>query len=163
VLAKSLRLTGTKHVIACMITSNVSVLAQDELHKFFDAVHVVDYYRAEVTRLKTDKTEQRYGSWMSISLTWYQALKLEQYKKVLLLDSDVAILRNIDHLFQLQTPAGCFHSFWKSLFYGWLRHGDKVSSDCIMKALDTKESMYVAIGNGLLLSPRQANFALFDA
>ena len=162
VLAKSLRLTGTSHVIACMITSDVSILAQNELHKFFDAVHVVDYYEAKVAKLRTDKAQDMYASWMSISLTWYRALDLNEYEKVLLLDSDVAILRNMDHLFDLPTPAGCFHSFWKRPFYGKLKHRDKVSSKRIKEALNSHEGMYVAIGNGLLLSPGQGSFEDFD-
>ena len=162
VLAKSLRLTGTKHVIACMITSDVSMIAQDDLHKVFDAVHVVDYYNAQVTRLRTDKAEKMYEAWMSISLTWYQALKLEQYEKVLLLDSDVAILRNMDNLFNLSTPAGCFHSFWQRPYYGQLKHGSKVPSKHIMQALHDRKGMFVCIGNGLLLSPLQEAFTAFD-
>ncbi len=81
VLARSLRLTGTKHIIACMVTNDVSDKAMINLQLEFDRVHVVDYYHAKRVKLRTDKAEGMYSSWMDISLTWYQCLNLVRYEK----------------------------------------------------------------------------------
>jgi hypothetical protein len=40
VRARSLRLTGTKHVIACMITDDVSPVPQADLRSVFDAARL---------------------------------------------------------------------------------------------------------------------------
>ncbi len=73
--------------------------------KAFDKVHMVPYHRAECTQLRSPNQRRiygliitYYGAWMPISLTWYQSLKLDQYNKVLLLESDIAILCNMDSL-----------------------------------------------------------------
>jgi hypothetical protein len=163
VLAKCLRMTRTKHVIACMITDDLSDDAKRDLCEAFDRVHVVDYYKAKAKPLRTQAQRGMYESWMSISLTWYQSLNLVQYSKVLLLDSDLAIFRNMDHLFELQTPAGSFHNFHKPLrFYRGITHGSTVSARRIMQALANPHGVYVCIGNGLLLSPSRGAFRAFD-
>ncbi len=126
VLARSLRLTGTKHVIACMITRDVSPVAQADLREAFDAVYVVEYYKVRSILLKTAPLRKMYGHWMNESLTWYQSLRLDRFEKVLLVDCDTTILRNMDSLFELPTPAGSFQSCWHLPFYGPLKHGMKV-------------------------------------
>lgn len=161
VLAKSLRLSGTKHVIACMVTDDVSLAARDDLALSFDAVHVVDYFEANVCALKTPKMQKKYSRWMNVSLTWYEALKLEQYDKVFLLDSDVVVLRSMDGVFDLSTPAGSFYSFFQPPYYGRLRHGDRVQSKRIRKALEDTRGAHVCIGNGLLLSPSKGDWRAF--
>jgi hypothetical protein len=161
VLAKGLRLSGTKHVIACMVTDDVSPAAREDLARAFDAVHVVKYFHAAICALKTEKMQKMYIPWMGVSLTWYEVLKLEQYEKVFLLDSDVVILRNMDVVFELSTPAGSFYSFFRSPFYGRLRHGDRVPSKRIQQALESNRGGYVCIGNGLLLSPSQRDWHAF--
>ena len=162
VLAQSLRKSGTQYNIDCMVTADVGEKAIEHLQIYFNNVHVFNYYEADVIPLRSRKAQGFYGPWMSSSLTWYKCLTLTQYEKVFLLDSDVAVLRCMDNIFDLPTPAGCFHSFWKpSEYYNRLRHGDKVDSGKIIEALNDEGGSVVCIGNGLLLSPADGLFDEF--
>jgi len=163
VLAQSLRKSGTQYNIDCMVTADVGEKAIEHLQIYFNNVHVFNYYEADVIPLRSRKAQGFYSPWMSSSLTWYNCLKLIQYEKVFLLDSDVAVLRCMDNIFDLQTPAGCFHSFWKpSEYYNRLIHGDKVDSNKINEALKDRDGSVVCIGNGLLLSPADGLFDKFS-
>ncbi len=162
VLAEGLRKTCTEHTIACMITDDVSQQGRDDLAKAFDCIHVVEYYNKEVRPLKTDKARQKYDKWMSISLTFFRCLDLTEYDKIFLLDSDVAVLNNMDHVFKLRAPAGSFHSFWIKPYYGTLRHGQIVPAAKIKRAFQDTRGSYVCIGNGLLLKPEHGAWRAFD-
>lgn len=68
----------------------------------FDEVLLTDYIEASEVFFSTPNAHRRF----SRIFTKYRVLGLEQYEKVLLLDTDLFVRANIDCLFDLQPPAG---------------------------------------------------------
>lgn len=106
VLADSLRRHQTKHDIVCLVTSDVSALAIDCLQMVYDHVVIVD----EITVKHRNTTGRQDRSSL---FTRIQSLRLGEcgdlgfnYKKIVVLDADMMMLKNIDELFDINTPAG---------------------------------------------------------
>nr|QGX02321.1 p13 [Mamestra configurata nucleopolyhedrovirus A] len=122
VLAKSILYTGTKHDLVCMVTPDVSEHARNELAKLYTHVTVVEYIHYECPPMLTKRQNEVYGKWISYAFTKWQCLKLLQYKKILYLDADHLVVKNIEHLFYLQAPALCFtddnNSYYEKLLFG---------------------------------------------
>jgi lipopolysaccharide biosynthesis glycosyltransferase len=122
VLAKSLLYMGTKHDLVCMVTPDVSEQARAELAELYTHVIVVDYVHYECPAMLTKRQNEMYGKWISSAFTKWQCLKLVQYKKILYLDADHLVVKNIEHLFYLKAPALCFtddnNGYYEKLLYG---------------------------------------------
>ena len=149
-MAYSLRKTETKHKIVCMLTYDLSIY-QDILKKIFDEVILISYILNEDNNpLRTIKQNDIYKNWKNVSYTKWQCLSLSQYKKICLLDADLIIQKNIDHLFDLEAPAGCWGNNWDSKipYYDRFKHGDIVNYNQINKGLDDG---YLVNGHCVLL------------
>lgn len=158
VFGHSVRNTETKCDIVCMVTPDVSDHALQQLSIVFDHVKIVDYIRAETQRLRNRKIEGLYGSWKSIAYTKWNVLQFTEYNKVLFMDSDLIVVKNIDHLFNLRAPAATFSI---SQIYPYAKrgirnpymgniHGRTVKPQTIDKGF--RES-FVCIGTTVLLEP----------
>jgi len=110
-LAHSLRLTGTKAKLVCMITEDVQP-AKEILDAVFDEVVFVPYIKCKCKPLRTEKQRNKYKSWIADAFTKWNCLNLTNYRKVLFLDADVVAIKNLDSLFALNAPAGTFSSPW---------------------------------------------------
>jgi lipopolysaccharide biosynthesis glycosyltransferase len=130
VLAKSLRYTGTRHDLVCMVTPDVSLQARAELAQFYTKVVVVDYIRYECPPMLTKRQNQMYGAWISSAFTKWQCLTLLDYKKILYLDADHLVVKNVEHLFYLRPPALCFTDD-NNNYYDRLQYGDTITPDSI--------------------------------
>ncbi len=95
--------------LVVMYTNDVSQDAIDVISKVADYSVLVDYITHPTYTLKTQKEEELYAKWKSVSYTKWQCLRLP-FEKVLFLDGDTIVLDNIDHLFGLRTPAAPFNS-----------------------------------------------------
>jgi len=129
VVAHSLWLTGTKHDLLCMVTADVSEHARAQLRVVFTKVIEVPVIQFKCKRMRTAKQQQLYDSWIDVSFTKWNMLSLLDYKKLLFVDSDVVVLRNVDELFELSAPAGTFSSPWAAPYAGrkgstWIDNGD---------------------------------------
>jgi len=136
--AYSLRLTNTKHKIVCMATPDIYVKYKYVLSKVFDEVIRILYIKYDAGPLYSKKQHQIYKKWSNISFNKWQCLKLTHYNKVCLLDADLIIVKNIDHLFKLPTPVGCFVNYWKRSeidFYEGVSHGGVISNNRIKSGL----------------------------
>lgn len=111
VLASSLRKVKTIHDIAIMVTKDVSEQARDALSKVFDNIIEVEYIVKATTYPRTEKQKKLY-SWVDKSLTKWNCLLFTKWTRVIFLDADIVILQNMDDLFKLNPPAGCFSSPW---------------------------------------------------
>jgi len=137
VLASSLKRTGNRADVICMVTEDVSADAYSVLSdsKLFDHVFKVDYINVTPRQsFQSKKIQDLYKDITPIILTKFQCLMFEQYEKVCLLDADIVVLRSMDAVFDVETPAGNFykhHSFYPS----GMRTGDIVPHDCITRAL----------------------------
>ena len=56
----------------------------------------------------TPKSAKLYEHIRPIICTKFRILELEEYDKVLFMDADMLIIKNIEDLFLMKTPAGCF-------------------------------------------------------
>lgn len=160
-LAKGLLITKTKCDLVCMIDNTVSQKGVSRLREVFDYVPLVDRIYKE-TGWGHKKATERYSSWWKFSFTKWRCLTMTQYKKVLFLDADVSVIKNIDNLFEMKAPAGVFSPalFRKNLSndkhtedeleFGILAHGEEVD---IKKRLTHPTWISVATGGCILLEP----------
>ena len=155
VVAQSMHNVGTKHTIVCMVTPDVSESARRALKCVFDEIFEVDYLNYPFVDLNTVNERRMYDSWMNSAMTLFRCLWLWKFDKILLLDSDVCIIRNIDCLFNLQPPAACFYNPWLSFTrkdpYPSMRHWDFVPSESINRAFRMNGS-FVCMGGCMLLN-----------
>jgi hypothetical protein len=105
VVAYSIKLTNTIHDIVCMVTPDVTESARAKMRATGIIVHPVKYLSASIKH-KGQRTVvlNRYPD-IHLYTTKWQCLSLVQYDKVFLLDVDMVILRNIDHIFNYTTPS----------------------------------------------------------
>jgi alpha-N-acetylglucosamine transferase len=181
-LAQSLKMTNTKFDIVCMVTPDIfeNVPIYNILLEHFTHIIKVDYVQFK-TKPFLDKRKDTY-QWIDKSYTKLSVMLLDQYEKVCMLDSDMIITNNIDHLFELQTPIGVFSNHWfdhikplvtssdcnlkykfnnnlksKSCNYYWhIKPLDQISPTLIHKALTCNG--FVASGNLLVLTPNKNEF-----
>ena len=114
VLAQSLLNTNTNHDIVCIITPDVTHQAFQDLSVLYTHVIRMEYIQFPAKRLRTEKQREKYERWMDSSMTLYTCLWLFQYEKVLHLDCDVCVIQNIDHIFEMRTPAASFYNPWQT-------------------------------------------------
>ncbi|CAD7938168.1 unnamed protein product [Amoebophrya sp. A25] len=115
VLGKSLRNSKTKHDLLCLHTKEVPELRS-----------LRRYWRTQRIEHVAASDKALYGGWQEQSrfahvFTKLHALRLYDYEKVLVLDIDMIVKHNIDHLFNLQTPAAMRRGANNNSRY---RHGD---------------------------------------
>jgi lipopolysaccharide biosynthesis glycosyltransferase len=158
VLAYSLKQTETKHDIVCMITEDMFEY-KEMLLNVFDKVVTVQYLQYYTPNLKTQKQNDIYGNWKDISFTKWNCLQLP-YDKVCFLDADLIVQKNIDHLFSLQAPAGCFGNNWSSHvdYYSNVKHGKHIPDMSINKGLTNG---YLVNGHCIILEPNTKLFSRF--
>ena len=98
VLAYALK-TQSSYDCICLITKDVSNRARHALSLVYDKVIVIQELRIK-SKINTGRSDR------NILMTRFEALKLENFDKVIMLDADVLPLIGYDDLFALQTPAG---------------------------------------------------------
>lgn len=150
-MAHSLRKTKTKYDIVCMITPDFQKYIH-LLEIIFNKVVVVSYLNYKTGFLTTKKQNDIYGAWKNVSYTKWQCLSLTKYNKVCLLDADLIIQQNIDHLFELQAPAGRWGNNWDCIvnYYDDCKHGDIIPNISINKGL---KMGYLVNGHCVILEP----------
>ena len=135
--AYSLRKTETKHKIICMLTQDLFIY-KELLEQIFDKVVIIQYLKfTHNTSLQTKKQYDIYKKWKNVSYTKWQCLMLTDYKKICLLDADLIIQKNIDHLFDLNVPSGCWGNNWDSEapYYDAFEYGDTIDPNQINKGI----------------------------
>lgn len=104
VLAHSLFRTNTKYDVVCMVTHDVPQDAKDKMKAIGIKVIDVEYIYTNAYFDERPSMKGRYPHIDKYSTKW-NCLKLTQYKKIFLLDIDMIVNKNIDHIFQLSAPA----------------------------------------------------------
>lgn len=86
-----------------VMVDNVIFKYKDELEKYFDQVELI-----ELREMKLNpeyKVIHKYSEWMKYSITKWEILKFDQYKKILFLDIDILpIDENFYGIFNFDTP-----------------------------------------------------------
>ena len=157
-----------------MVTNDVSKEVIKELKKIMDKVIIIDYIKKKSNNENLTKRQtQLYIKWISSSYTKWNCLSLYKYKKILLIDADIVIVKNIDSLFKIIPPAGVFHNYWsnhhiknskiKEYFLepkeNQLKHNILVDKMSIYKGLN--KNGFVINGGLVLLKPSKKYFTDF--
>ena len=163
-MAKSLRLSGTKHKIVCMATRDIYDIYKNVLEIFYDDVIPIAYIRYDNCALKSSKQETIYGTWKDFACIKWTCLSLLQYNKICFLDADLIITKNIDHLFELQSPAGCFVNYWAEFkchvnLYKNIKFGEIIPNNSVKQGL---RRGFVLNGHCVILNPSKELFAQFS-
>lgn len=177
ILGYSLKIFASPGIdIIAMVTSDVSKKGKRLLSTLFKVVEVPYLeYQSNPILLQTPKQKERYRTWLSASYTKWNMLKFHEYDKILFLDADVILVRNIDDIFDFNTPAAVFASPWSESyfdpnphiskkkgypdFYKKIKFGDSIPSSNILKAFNNKG--HVLIGSSVLLSPKKRDYEEF--
>ena len=160
-LAQSLRLTNTQHKIVCMITIDL-IQYQQVLQKVFDSLFIVPYLNYRTPDLRTKKQNDIYNEWKDISFTKWNCLNISMFKKICFLDADLIVQKNIDHLFNLPAPAGCFGNNWSSQvdYFGEYKYNDIIHPSRLEQGLTNG---YVVNGHCIILEPSKALYTTYLA
>jgi alpha-N-acetylglucosamine transferase len=102
-LGYSLSKINSNYDKVVLVTSDVNNNIRDILKNYFIVIDI------EYIKVNTINFVEKGGRFEEV-FTKLQALALDQYDKIILLDSDMYILKNMDHLFELPAPAGLFRS-----------------------------------------------------
>lgn len=174
-LGKSIRLYSSVHTI-CMVTSDVTML--DELGESFDEVVQVDRLTvSKVPTLLSENMEHIYGDWKHDSLTKWNILQFDAYRKVLFMDADMIVVGHIDELFLLNVPAAMFDIHTNQLYtkkkaysipayigtknvYGVPIHGQKIDPSLVGR-LRTQSGQFGPSGALVLVQPSKFTYDLF--
>jgi alpha-N-acetylglucosamine transferase len=134
--------------LVCMVTNDISEQAKQDILTIYDKIIPIEYIEisAEEVRHKDIPTRKIYGK----TFTKLTCVKLTQYKKILLMDADMIVIKpELFHLFSLDAPAGVFMGCGKpytdedlirydKLYCNYIKHGKKIDK----KYLDEKCSRY---------------------
>ena len=112
VLAYSLRDVGTTRSIECIVTSNVSEESIGIMQKVFNQVHIFD----QIDSGSTDKLMLLGRPELGCTVTKMYLWKLEHLSKVVYLDADMLVLKNIDDLFEREELSASPDIGWPDCF-----------------------------------------------
>ena len=101
VLGYSLMKTGTQYDRVILVTPDVSNEYQLYLSKVFTHVIKIEYVKVSPSIFSDENTR------FSNVFTKLTCLSLTQYDKIILLDLDMIVAHNFDHVFKLRPPAAC--------------------------------------------------------
>lgn len=171
IMGYSLRQVSSPDIdIVVMITNDVSKGGRYLLSKVFTVIDVPYIeFKSKNAIMNNPENELRYAPWIAASYTKWNILNLTQYDKVFLLDADTAALRNIDDVFDFDTPAGIFDTPYSDShskrgfhdFYSKIKFGDKIPHKNIFDALNYRG--IGAWGTGILVTPSKKDYKDFIA
>ncbi|AGF85565.1 glycosyltransferase [Moumouvirus goulette] len=118
VLGYTLCKTKTKYDRIILVTPDVSDLYKSYLSKMYTKIIDIDYVKVNPNIFFEQETRFR------DVFTKLACLNLIEYEKIILLDLDMIISKNIDHLFKLNPPAACLKRYHIS-------YGKKIPSQMI--------------------------------
>ena len=106
VLRYSLMKTNTPFDRVILVTPDVSAQFRSYLKFVYTHIIEINYVKVDPSIFLEEDTRFR------DVFTKLEALALIQYEKIILLDLDMIVARNIDHLFKLAPPAACIKRYY---------------------------------------------------
>jgi hypothetical protein len=170
VVAHMLRASQTTFPIWCMVSPEVSPECVSWLATKFDHIVNVPLISHECVRLKSDKQNRIYGSWIAHSFTKWNILNPELFPvdKVIFIDADAMVWENIDAAVgAIREFAVTFSTPWAAPFtrpgirnpYGRMRHGNTVSTTSIKSGF---HNSIVGLATMVIVRPAADAFALMQ-
>jgi alpha-N-acetylglucosamine transferase len=142
-LAYSLKVSGTRADVICMVTDDVDRTKLDR-ERLFDKIIVIPYIR-HASKLTTDKQKKIYASWIDDSFTKWNCLRFTEYSKVCFVDADIIFRSCPDSVFDKRAPGAVFSLPWtfrsaKDVWYRFDRRR-RIGPDLIRRALSEKSTV----------------------
>lgn len=135
VMGYSLMKTKTPHHRIIMVTPDVDENYKIILRELYTHVIDIEYMPTHKNIFKDENTR-----FINV-FTKLLALTLIDYDKIILLDTDMIICQNIDHLFLLEPPAAC-------IIYFSIPYGEKIDKNIMCT---TNKKLKTSINAGLML------------
>lgn len=174
VLAYSLIKSGSKADRVVLVTRDVSEGGRQILALYFNKIVIVDYVKTFHWRGRHPMKD-----YLNKVFTKFHLFNLTQYEKVVLIDADAMMMKHPDHLFTLNTPAGCYiedksllisydeagnyilpegNTFkWYQDYCNCCGHGKNIPKNITDRVVQNKNNS--GIGGGLMvLSPKLGEF-----
>ena len=165
VLGYSLKLVSKIDRI-CMVTNHVSKKAINQLKKLFIVKKIPELkFKSKPMRTGTKEQKERYDSWIDSSYSKWYCLNFTEYDKIIFLDADTIVTKNIDNIFAIDSPAGVFMNPWTNKYnkksniqemYDKIKIGSKIPLKTMQKAIDKRGALVT--GSGVLLSPNKNHY-----
>ena len=133
ILGWTLLKTGTKFDTVVMVTEAVCARSRRLLKNVFNRVVEVDVIRTGDPRGKLGVLDKQEREIYSQQMTKSNLFRFTEYKKVLYLDINVYLIRNIDELFELDAPAGISSLVESAAQEAW--HGLRLPRENAIRAL----------------------------
>ena len=135
-------------VKSCVICSYLLSFLQSILKKLFDRIIEVDQIKASCQKSDLRSLPIQRREDYLYSLTKGNLFKLTEYEKILYVESNIFFLRNVDEIFDLDTPAGVLSLLSSSDQDRW--HGMKIPPEYVSKALQLARGVKASL---MLLQP----------
>ena len=135
VLGYSLMKTNTPYDRIIMVTPDVSGDYKFYLKHMYTHVQEIEYIKVNPEIFLEEST--RFNN----VFTKLECLSLTQYDKIIFLDLDMIIVKNLDHLFNLNAPAACLKKHY-------IPYGKKIPSSMICS---DKNKLIGSINAGVML------------
>lgn len=109
VLNENLKFLKSKYSLLCLINENISR----------ETIEVLDYFEIEYKVMKSVKyiNHNETNDYWMYTFDKLNVFSLNEYEKVVYLDSDLLILENLDHLFETQVPSMSLDLPWHTKKY----------------------------------------------
>ncbi|CAI2308033.1 unnamed protein product [Caenorhabditis sp. 36 PRJEB53466] len=111
-LLNSLRSSGTRRKVHCLITDEVSSGVREELQRKFDEVTTVDVFNSNDAENLALIGRPDLG----VTFTKLHCWRLTQYTKAVFLDADTMVIRNADELFERPDFSAAADIGWPDMF-----------------------------------------------
>lgn len=134
VLGYSLMKTNTKIDRIILVTPDINEQFKFYLKDIYTHIITIEYVHVSPEIFSEKNTRFR------DVFTKLECLNLVQYKKIILLDLDMIIVKNIDHLFKLCPPAACLRKYY-------IPYGQKIPANMIC----SNNKLVGGINAGLML------------
>lgn len=164
VTAYSIILTNknrNKYDLVCMVTDDISNEIINKLELIYDKIITVPYLHFK-SNLLGKKYQNIHKYTYNLYYTKWNCLNLTEYNKIILLDSDIVILKDIMHVFNYNAPAGIFtlpQLLEKQSKYYPLDEGELILPSMVNFSLNNYGSC--ASANFILIEPNKSHFNLY--
>ena len=128
-LVESMKKVKTKYPLHVLVTKDVSTASLEILTQL-----KVTYEKVDIIETPEDIYEHNLKFNVAVATTWkncwtkFRIFNLTQFDKIVFLDADIMILKNLDHLFKLPHMTAALDGEYFNIWPGW----DHFNSGCLV-------------------------------
>ena len=119
-LVESMKKVDTKYPLKVLVTNNVSKATQEMLLQLKVNIQLIDTISVtdEINEYNTKINAPLAATWKNC-WTKFKIFDLIEYDKIVFLDADIMVLKNLDHLFELPHMTAALDGEYFGLWQGW--------------------------------------------